>query len=191
VKVASNCATAEILAGAIALGEAGDEQRHAYREHLSTCRHCVMAIGGEREIERVISIVAQARDQERWQPDLRRLRARVPTPGYAWKWGAGLAAVAAVFVVAIFATQRHTPVVVHSVATSDLGAVTAFSTQTFPQREHRAESLAFTPAEAARSTITFEVKLDARGEPVRCTVVKHAGRASLDAAVCDAVMRAH
>jgi hypothetical protein len=190
VKVASNCATAEILAGAIALGEAGDEQRHAYREHLSTCRHCLTAIGGEREIERVISIVAQARDQERWQPDLRRARARVPNRQYAWKWGAGLA-VAATFAVAIVATQRHAPVVVHSVATQDLGPVAALSTQTFPRREQRAESLAFTGAQAARSTITFEVRLDARGEPVRCTVIKHSGRASLDAAVCNAVMRAH
>ncbi len=190
MKLASNCAAAEILAGAIALGEAGDEQRHAYREHLSTCRHCLAAIGGEREIERVIGIVAQARDQERWQPDLRRARARVSSRRHGWKWGAGLAT-AAVFVVAIVATQRHAPIVVHSVATQDLGPVAALSTQTFPQREHRAESLAFTSAQAARSTITFEVRLDARGKPARCTVVKHSGRALLDAAVCNAVMRAH
>ena len=190
MKVASNCAAAEILAGAIALGEAGDEQRLAYREHLSTCRHCLVAIGGEREIERVIGIVAQARDQERWQPDLRRARARVPSHSYAWKWGAGLAT-AAVFVVALVATQRHAPVVVHSVATQDLGSVAALSTQTFPQREGRAESLAFTGAQAARSTLTFEVRLDARGKPARCTVIKHSSRASLDAAVCNSVMRAH
>jgi hypothetical protein len=189
VKVASNCAAAEILAGAIALGEAGDEQRHAYREHLSTCRHCLTAIGGEREIERVIGVVAQARDQERWQPDLRSARARVPSRRRAWKWGAGLAAAAA-FVVAILATQRHAPVVVHSVATQDLGPVAALGTQAFPQRENRAESLVYTGAQAAHSTITFEVKLDDRGKPTRCTVIKHSGLASLDAALCNAVMRA-
>lgn len=191
MKVAANCATAEILAGAIALGEAGDEQRHAYREHLSTCRRCLTAIGGEREIERVIGIVAQARDQERWQPDLRRARARVPRHGYAWKWGAGLTAAAAIFVVAIFATQRHAPVVVHSVATLDQAALAAVSTQAFPQRVHSSESIAFTSSQAARSTITFEVKLDNQGKPTRCTVIKRSGRASLDAAVCNAVMRAH
>ena len=189
MKAPSNCAAAEILAGAIALGEAGDEQRHAYREHLSRCRHCLTQIGGEREIERVINVVAQARDQEQWQPDVRRALARVPRRRRAWKWGAGLAAAAAVSI-AILATQRHAPVVVHSVATQDLTAVAALGTQTMPQREHRAESLAFSSAQAARSTITFEVRLDERGKPTRCTVIKRSGPASLDAALCDAVMRA-
>jgi hypothetical protein len=185
----SNCASAEILAGAIALGEAGDEQRHAYREHLSTCRRCLSQIGGEREIERVISVVAQARDQERWQPDVRRALGHLAGRRRAWKWGAGVAVAAACMVV-ILATQRHAPVVVHSVAMPDLGAVAALGTQSMPQREQRAESQAFTSAQAARSTITFEVRLDARGRPAGCTVIKHSGPASLDAALCNAVMRA-
>jgi hypothetical protein len=188
VKAASNCTSAEILAGAIALGEAGDEQRHAYREHLSTCRHCLAAIGGEREIERVINVVAQARDQEQWQPDVRRALARVPARGYGWKWVAALAAAGAL-VVTILATQRHAPVVVRSVAMSDAAAVAALGTQAIPQREHRAESLAFTSPQAARATITFEVRLDGRGKPMRCTIIKHSGRASLDSALCNAVMR--
>jgi hypothetical protein len=185
----SNCAAAEILAGAIALGEAGDEERHAYREHLSTCRRCLAQIGGEREIERVINLVVQARDRERWQPDVRRALARVPSRRRAWRWGTGLAAAAA-FIVAILGTQRHAPVVLHSVSAPDVRTVAELSTQTIPQREHRAESLAFAGAQAARPTITFEVRLDARGKPTRCTVVKHAGRPSLDAALCNAVMRA-
>lgn len=189
MKTASNCTTAEILAGAIALGEAGDEQRHAYREHLSTCRGCLATIGGEREIERVINVVAQARDQEQWQPDVRRALARVPARRHGWKWGAGLAAAGAL-TVAILTTQRHAPVVVRSVAMPDVVGVAALGTQTMPQREHRAESLAFTSAQAARATITFEVRLDKQGKPSRCTIVKHSGRASLDAALCDAVMRA-
>ncbi|MFY9740102.1 MAG: hypothetical protein WAK11_13790 [Candidatus Cybelea sp.] len=189
MKADSNCTTAEILAGAIALGEAGDEQRQAYREHLSTCRRCLAAIGGEREIERVIKVVAQARDQEQWQPDVRRALARAPARGLGWKWGTGLAAAGAL-AVAILATQRHPPVVVRSVARPDTVAVAALGTQTMPQREHLAESLTFTSAQAARSTITFEVRLDERGKPTRCTIIKHAGRASLDAALCDAVMRA-
>jgi hypothetical protein len=76
------------------------------------------------------------------------------------------------------------------VAMPDVAVVAALGTQTMPLREHRAESLAFTSAQAARATITFEVRLDARGKPTRCTVVKHSGRASLDAALCGAVMRA-
>ncbi|HLY01375.1 MAG TPA: hypothetical protein VKR56_02625 [Candidatus Cybelea sp.] len=189
MKAASNCAAAEILAGAIALGEAGDEQRHAYREHLSTCRPCLTAIGGEREIERVMNVVAQARDQERWQPDVRRALAHAPGRRQAWKWGAGLA-VAAAFAVTILVTQRHAPVVVHSVAVQNLGDVAALGTQTMPQREHRAESIAFTSPQAARATITFEVRLDGRGKPAQCTVIKHSGRAALDAALCHAVLRA-
>jgi hypothetical protein len=190
VKFASNCTSAEILAGAIALGEAGDEQRHAYREHLSTCRRCLATIGGEREIERVINVVAQARDQEQWQPDVRRALARIPVRRYGWKWGVGLAAAGAL-TVAILATQRHAPVAVRSVAMPDVAAVAALGTQTMPQREHRAESLAFTSAQTSRATITFEVRLNERGKPTRCTIIKHSGRASLDAALCDAVMRAH
>jgi hypothetical protein len=71
----------------------------------------------------------------------------------------------------------------------DLGAVAALGTQSMPQREQRAESQAFTSAQAARSTITFEVRLDALGRPAGCTVIKHSGRGSLDAALCNAVMR--
>jgi hypothetical protein len=71
----------------------------------------------------------------------------------------------------------------------DVTAVAALGTQMIPQREHRAESLAFTSAQAARSTITFQVRLDDRGKPTRCTIIKHSGRAPLDAALCDAVMR--
>jgi hypothetical protein len=189
MNAALNCTAAEILAGAIALGEAGDEQRHAYREHLSTCRRCLATIGGEREIERVINVVAQARDQEQWQPDVRRALARVPARSNGWKWGAGLAAAAAI-TVTILATHRHAPVAVRSVPMPDVAAVAALGTQTMPQREHRAESLSFISAQAARSTITFEVRLNERGKPTRCTIIKHAGRASLDAALCDAVMRA-
>lgn len=189
MKAASNCTQAEILAGAIALGEASDAQRHAYREHISTCGRCLAAIGGEREIERVIALVAQARDQERWQPDVRRGSARVPSRRHGWKWGAGLAATG-VFTLAVLATRPHAPVVVHSVAMPDLGAVAALGTQTQPPREHRAESLVFTGTGRADRTVTFRVSLDRRGKPTRCTILEHSGRASLDAAFCHAVMRA-
>jgi TonB family protein len=61
----------EALAGAIALGEATDEERNEYREHIASCAECLNALGGEREIERVAASVHDARESEVWQPDLR------------------------------------------------------------------------------------------------------------------------
>ncbi|MGC1381272.1 MAG: hypothetical protein WA814_09675, partial [Candidatus Baltobacteraceae bacterium] len=65
------CARAEVLAGAIALNEAGDAEREEYRRHLAGCANCLASLGGERAIERVMSVVGEARDAERWEPDLR------------------------------------------------------------------------------------------------------------------------
>ncbi len=64
------CHQAEILAGAIALGEASDAERQAYRGHVATCAACLRANGGENEIERTMGQVAIARDGETWDPDL-------------------------------------------------------------------------------------------------------------------------
>ncbi len=61
----------EAIAGAIALGEATDEERREYREHIATCPACLNALGGEHEIERVAATVSAARESEVWQPDLR------------------------------------------------------------------------------------------------------------------------
>ena len=63
-----NCARAEILAGAIALNEASDVERDEYRLHIAACASCLRALGGEREIERVMATVATARDAEVWDP---------------------------------------------------------------------------------------------------------------------------
>jgi Gram-negative bacterial TonB protein C-terminal len=91
----TDCARAETLAGAIALEEATDGERDAYRRHLASCARCVETLGGEREIERVMSVVAQARDQESWEPDLRNaLRNRTRARRGAWTFGFGLAALA-------------------------------------------------------------------------------------------------
>jgi TonB family protein len=58
----------EAIAGAIALGEASDEERCEYREHIASCAQCLHAFGGECEIERVAATVASARDGELWTP---------------------------------------------------------------------------------------------------------------------------
>ena len=60
----------EAIAGAIALGEATDNERNEYREHIATCARCLNAFGGEREIERVVETVGAARESEMWEPAL-------------------------------------------------------------------------------------------------------------------------
>ena len=61
---------AEILAGAIALGEATDAQLIEYRAHLAACEKCLLAFGGEHELQRMHELVGAARSSERWQPDI-------------------------------------------------------------------------------------------------------------------------
>lgn len=60
----------ETLAGAIALGEATDDERAEYRAHIASCKACLHALGGEHELERVSSTVAAARESEVWEPNL-------------------------------------------------------------------------------------------------------------------------
>jgi len=115
----------EAIAGAIALGEASDEERRQYREHIAACRACLDALGGEHEIERVASTVSYARDQEVWEPDVRgavdtRLRRRTQK----LRWGLsvfGIALAASVGAHLVFAAgipriDRHaaSPVVINA-----------------------------------------------------------------------------
>lgn len=115
---------AEIIAGAIALGEATDSERVEYREHIAGCRACLESLGGEREIERVSSTVAQARDSEIWEPDvLPGVLRRAARPSRAWSYGFGaIAAVVAISLgvrVVSSASFAHQPVAVtaHAPAT--------------------------------------------------------------------------
>ncbi|MDQ6930330.1 MAG: TonB family protein [Candidatus Eremiobacteraeota bacterium] len=64
-------ARAEVLAGAVALGEATDEERIAYRRHLAECAACLNAFGGEHELERLQGAVREAAASEMWEPDVR------------------------------------------------------------------------------------------------------------------------
>lgn len=59
----------EMLAGAIALNEATDAQRHEYRAHLAACVDCREHVGGEHEIERTMAQLHAARESEVWSPD--------------------------------------------------------------------------------------------------------------------------
>lgn len=62
---------AEVLAGAITLGEATDEELLEYRRHLADCAKCLQSFGGEHELERLNSVVQEAHASEIWEPDVR------------------------------------------------------------------------------------------------------------------------
>jgi TonB family protein len=154
-----DCKRAEVLAGAVALGEASDTERDAYRLHLTDCKRCLANLGGEREIERVMRVVARARDQERWEPAPRSvLRGRGVSWGRVLRWSAALAAVA----ILSFAGERiallphapvtsapHALVVVHNVVTlpsqRDERSIAEIGTQTAPKAEQHAEYLKVAP----------------------------------------------
>lgn len=181
------CSSAETLAGAIALGEAGDAERDAYRAHLSACPSCVERLGGEREIERVMALTAQARDDERWEPDVRKALIRGRDSRRAWRWAAAAAAVVIVAGGAFslksgggLAPQQQT------ISAQESHALAALNTQTGPRREGRAESLVV--GSAAPVTTSFTLSVDARGTPLRCTITKSSGDAALDRAVCRAAL---
>ena len=183
-----SCANAEIVAGAIALGEAREDERHAYRAHLAHCARCVNALGGEREIERTMLLVADARESERWEPDVRRRLVRAMNAPMRWRWlsvaGAVVAAVLVVMVLQRQSVVPHKSALPAPIAASQQAAIAALDTQTMPSFQHSAESLQFRNG----ATLTVRVVLDGHGKPVRCSVVRGAQR-SLDRAFCAAVMR--
>ena len=184
-----DCTAAEQLAGAIALGEARDEERNAYRGHLAVCGACLDAFGGEREIERVMAQVSSARDDERWEPDLRSARLRPQRARRVWPAVAALAACVAI-VVGVRAFQSSAPAIpVHSaIAAQEARALAALDTHSVPRPQGRAESLALgTPS---RSTL-FEIRFDGSGVPVRCTIARSSGDRALDESICRAALRSH
>jgi len=184
-----DCTAAERLAGAIALGEARDEERNAYRGHLAVCAACLDAFGGEREIERVMAQVSAARDDERWEPDLSAARRRPQRARRVWPAVAALAACVAI-VVGVRAFQSTSPAIpVHSaIAAQEARALAALDTHSVPRPQGRAESLALgTPS---RSTL-FEIRFDGRGVPVRCTIARSSGDRALDESICRAALRSH
>ena len=184
----SDCMSAQRLAGAIAVGDASEEEREVYRGHIAICPRCLNELGGEREIERVMNVVVQARDDERWDPDLRTRLARRPAPRRSWVWVAGLAAVVA-FAVGLRGVERPpAPTTPHVISAQEVRALAALDTQTGPRREGRAESL--TVGTTTIST-SFAVSLNQRGIPVRCTITKSSGLRGLDESVCRAAMHAH
>ncbi|HVA28382.1 MAG TPA: TonB family protein [Candidatus Baltobacteraceae bacterium] len=283
-----NCARAEILAGALALGEATDAERDEYRRHIAVCSSCLNAIGGEREIERTMELVSAARDSEMWEPVL--TAASIKRTHATRVWGVGLSAAAVALVASlgihlVIASQirpvtiaqvrepnppvptmhvtieRRAPkppapvpkpttfepsiVVVHNVITLKRAQTTvvaesvpfksvpasnvpvwrrdeplnvpshATTVAMAPLMQGRAESLVVAPvysvrdvaplggdtainprppmiayAMGAEGTTAFEVTVDDRGVPQKCTITKPSGYLVLDRAVCKAAMQA-
>ncbi len=305
------CQQAEALAGAIALGEANDVERDRYRRHIAACSSCLRDLGGEREIERVMAMVSEAKGRETWEPVLtsvqskgqRRLRSflQLGTSVAAIAIAASLGMhflvasavkqtapiipvrVASNDVVAHVTLEHRAPqhvakpqtqppappprmVVVHNVITlkappqshadamrnaSTAAQPTETKTTTIVARNApatsesdsdvpvwrrgsdpirhrassqqaspptligRAESIAMTPSmsvrdvvplggdaainpeppmiayrEGAEGTTAFEVSIDERGAPTKCTITKSSGYLVLDDAVCRAAMKA-
>jgi hypothetical protein len=182
----TECARAETLAGAIAIGEALESERGEYRAHLAGCSRCVEAFGGEREIERVMSLTARARDDERWEPDLRKALLRRRTPGRAWGWAA--AAAIAIAIGSAFALQKPLTVAErpHVMSQRDASAVASLGTQSGARREGRAESLVV--ESGAPVTAALRLSVDGRGAALHCTITKSSGDTALDAAVCRAAL---
>lgn len=287
-----NCARAEILAGALALGEATEAERDEYRGHIAACAPCLNAIGGEREIERTMGTVRAARDSEVWEPVLTAASVRRTHVTRVWGFGLSAAAVAVVASLGIHTmlasqirpmtvaqvrepsvpaqvmhvtVERRAPkaavpapkptafepsiVVVHNVITlkhaqttvvaeslpyksvpdsnvpvwrrdeplttrPQAPAVTAEATAA-PILQGHAESMNVAPnysvrdvaplggdtainprppmiaySMGAEGTTAFEVSVDERGVPQKCTITKPSGYLVLDRAVCKAAMQA-
>jgi hypothetical protein len=188
------CAHAETLAGAIALGEALECERERYRAHLAICARCRHQFGGERQIERVMAVPAQAYETERWEPDLRSALRRRRRASALWK-PAALVGAAAIAVFGI-QTMRHYPTVTAqrtpvSQSSSEQAerAVAVLNTQTMPRREQRAESLVVAPTLPATRDVTLRLRMNARGVATGCTIAKSSGDGAIDAAVCRAALR--
>jgi hypothetical protein len=184
----ADCGAAERLAGAIALDEACDAEREVYRNHLARCPQCVSQLGGERDIERVMTSVARARDDERWEPDLRPSLARNRSARPRWSAIAAIAAAAMVILVVRVVEKPASTAPQPAVTAQETRSLAALGTQTAPHREGRAESLAVEPA---AFSATVELNVNARGTPVRCAVAKSSGNAVLDRSMCRTAMHAH
>jgi hypothetical protein len=188
-RVHSDCMLAERLAGAIAIGEARDEELVAYRAHLAGCSRCLHVLGGERDIERVMNTVARARDDERWEPERRTTLATHRIRRNTWALASALAA-AVLLAIGLPAEKSRPATPAQGSASLRVSrAIAALDTQTAPRREGRAESLS---VDAATTFSTaFDVSVDQRGTPLRCTIRKSSGLHTLDLSVCRAAMRVH
>jgi TonB family protein len=278
------------------LGEATPGERDEYRLHIAGCASCLSDLGGEREIERVMSTVGSARESEVWNPAPLSVTSKRPRPvPPVMRAGLSLLGVAVIVSIAVHlalagamrapkvsAEEAFSPtappfhvtlerrvaaapraasqpapqlVVVHNVINLKRDSQPAAKTAVHPQGSAivqptpapavaaasnvpvwrrdvplpaappaamavpvlsgHAESIAIERppvvhdampvggdaaivpqpppiayAQGAEGTTAFEVAVDDRGAPVKCTITKSSGFVSLDGAVCRAAMKA-
>jgi len=155
----------EIIAGAIALGEATDADRREYREHIAGCAECLTELGGEHELARTNASIGAARDGEVWNPQIanvlrRRSRALSPAVRFA-------SAFAVTFALAAGALHYFTPPAqtapAVTVATSNAATRAATSQSVTPSRKlsvyHNVVQMAQAPA-SARDTARSGAPVD-------------------------------
>ncbi len=104
----------EILAGAIALGEATDADRREYREHIAHCAECLDELGGEHELARTTASIGAARDGEVWNPEMgnvfrRRPRGLSPVVRLAAVFAVTFACAAAILHYSVLAASTAPP----------------------------------------------------------------------------------
>jgi TonB family protein len=141
------CTRAEILAGAIALGEASAAERDEYRRHIAGCARCLEEFGGERGIERVMNGVRAARESETWEPVPVRFREPSRNRSRFWAAGTFVAGATLALVLGMYATTRapiHAPV--HPIAiTAPHETVFHVALEPRPRRTHKPVVVAAAP----------------------------------------------
>src|SRR5258707_4276233 len=91
----------------------GDAELHfQISEHLAVCSHCAEWFGQQSRLETLLAekFRSHAPTPELWNEVLRRSGLSQPVPARRWLWFAGVAACAAVLVVAVLLTWNRSPV---------------------------------------------------------------------------------
>ncbi|HKA08179.1 MAG TPA: hypothetical protein VKD71_13050, partial [Gemmataceae bacterium] len=155
----------------------GDAELHfQISEHLAVCPHCAEWFSQQSRLESLLveKLNAEAPTPELWNDVLTRSGLLQPAPDRRWLWFSGVAACAAVLVVAMLWTWNRSPVQ----PSPDLAKLTA-------ARHERLAAGAELPQFESRSDLEVEDYLRKRVSfPVRCPPRKDAGFAVQGAGIC-------
>jgi len=155
----------------------GDAELHfQISEHLANCPNCAEWFSQQSRLESLVAekLSSQSPTPELWNQVLTRCGLIQPAPARRWLWLAGVAACAAVFVVAVLWTPNRLPVQ----PSPDLAKLTA-------ARHERLAAGEEIPQFESRSDLEVEDYLRKRVSfPVRCPPRKDVGFAVQGAGVC-------
>jgi anti-sigma factor RsiW len=156
----------------------GDAELHfQISEHLAMCPECAEWFSQQSRLDTLLAdkLSSQSPTPELWHELLTRSGLIRPSPARRWLWLAGVAACAAVLVVAVFWTWNRLPVQ----PSPDLAKLSA-------GRHERLSAGKEIPQFESRSDLEVENYLRKRVSfPVRCPPRKDAGFAVLGAGVCE------